>query len=498
MPVAGGRVFHHFHDNAHVASRWQPGQEVAPGGRSQKVCQLTGDIDFQNRHETANRTDQRFHVAGTDLGYPFEHDGRLYLLFGDTHGSTGDGRDSLAFTRETDPEACPRLDFVADGGTFLPVQAPGVSLAYFEVPTTGFSGNDAMYAFAWTNHRDLFQPDANGQPTFSDPVGHAALLRSDDNGRSFRLVWDRLGDKLVYLAAAVVENADIPGLPQRRGRGVLLWGSGRMYRGSPVHLAYVPLDRVEQKEAVLYYAGLERRTRQPRWSSEPQARALFEGGSCVGELSVTWNRNLRQWLMLYNCGPRGTVVGRLADAPWGPWSEPAVLFDSEVDPGSCHFVHRPGCGPPSDPVSPGHGGPGGTYAPFAIPRYTKGGANATTVYYALSTWNPYQVVLMRSTLRVASPLPYGPDTCRPGFVWREAVPDDHVCVPPATRDAVRDQNRQADRNRSPTGGEYGPDTCAFGLVWRDAFPGDHVCVTGEQRALAAQDNAQAAARRLVP
>ena len=24
----------------------------------------------------------------------------------------------------------------------------------------------------------------------------------------------------------------------------------------------------------------------------------------------------------------------------------------------------------------------------------------------------------------------GPDTCRPGYVWRRAFPGDHVCVPP--------------------------------------------------------------------
>lgn len=46
---------------------------------------------------------------------------------------------------------------------------------------------------------------------------------------------------------------------------------------------------------------------------------------------------------------------------------------------------------------------------------------------------------------------------------------------------------------------YGPATCKMGFVWREAFPGDSVCVTGESRAQAAQDNAQQAARsELVP
>lgn len=498
VAASDGRVWHHWRDNADVAGPWRRGQMVTPIARSQKVCQLSGNFDFQNRSATKTLTASRFSVAGTDLGYPFEHDGRLYLAFGDTAGSTGDGRDSLAFSRATDPEACPSLEFVADGGVFRPIRAPGVSLAYFEVPTTGFSANGALYLFVWTNHKDLFQPDADGNPTFSDPVGHAALLRSDDGGRTFRLIWDRLGDKLVYLAAAIVNNAEVPGLDQRPGQSLLIWGSGKMYRNSNPYLASIPLEAVERKSAVRYFAGLDAATSRPRWGSEPEAQPIFSH-PCIGELSVTWNRNLRRWLMLYNCNQPNGVVGRLAETPWGPWSEPAVLFDPEVDAGACHFIHRePGCGPLNDPYSPGRGGRGGIYAPFVIPRFTEGGLQSTTIYYVMSTWNPYQVVLMRSTLALRHHLPYGPDTCKPGFVWREAVPDDHVCVAPPTRDATAEQNRRADANRAPDGGASGPDTCRQGLVWREAFAGDHVCVAPEVRQHSADDNSLAASRRAEP
>lgn len=90
---------------------------------------------------------------------------------------------------------------------------------------------------------------------------------------------------------------------------------------------------------------------------------------------------------------------------------------------------------------------------------------------------------------------YGPDTCLEGWVWRGAVPSDHVCVTGATRDATAYDNSQAAARRSPTGGAYGPDTCLDGWVWREAVVGDHVCVTGATRTQARNDNAQAAARR---
>jgi hypothetical protein len=45
------------------------------------------------------------------------------------------------------------------------------------------------------------------------------------------------------------------------------------------------------------------------------------------------------------------------------------------------------------------------------------------------------------------------------------------------------------------GGAYGPDTCIQGYVWREAIPGDHVCVTPEVRDQAAEDNRLADSRR---
>jgi hypothetical protein len=42
---------------------------------------------------------------------------------------------------------------------------------------------------------------------------------------------------------------------------------------------------------------------------------------------------------------------------------------------------------------------GGEYAPFFLPFFRQSGDEAR-IYYAMSTWNPYQVVLMKSRLTV--------------------------------------------------------------------------------------------------
>jgi hypothetical protein len=85
----------------------------------------------------------------------------------------------------------------------------------------------------------------------------------------------------------------------------------------------------------------------------------------------------------------------------------------------------------------------------------------------------------------------GSGPCVAGYVWREAVPGDHVCVLPQTHDQARRDNAEAGGHRSPTE----PDACADGYVWREAVPGDHVCVLPETHDQAQRDNASADSHR---
>ncbi len=89
---------------------------------------------------------------------------------------------------------------------------------------------------------------------------------------------------------------------------------------------------------------------------------------------------------------------------------------------------------------------------------------------------------------------YGPNTCLPGFVWRDAFQGDQTCVPGSTRDQAAQENSQAASRRDPAGGPFGPDQCLPGYVWREANAQDRVCVSGQSRAQAAQDNQLSSSR----
>jgi hypothetical protein len=108
----------------------------------------------------------------------------------------------------------------------------------------------------------------------------------------------------------------------------------------------------------------------------------------------------------------------------------------------------------------------------------------------------------------AYPLHSGPDTCAPGFVWREAFPDDHVCVGPQRREAVKVDNTQGPGRRAGVCTDEMlktqscpfviPDDCKQGFVWREARPEDHVCVSPQERDVVRQENATAGERLAQP
>ncbi len=220
----------------------------------------------------------------------------------------------------------------------------------------------------------------------------------------------------------------------RRETFVPVFGVAR-YRASIPYLAMAPHESFGDPATWRFYAGQANghasfvsrevwesgRTATGEWTP-PKGAELYADSvinsldeRCVGEHSVTWNAALRSWLLLYVCAPF-RVEARTAPDPWGPWSPPTVLLSLLHDPGVvCTLIMNP------DPRQPGCGDsktnywqftgqdPGGFfYAPFAMERFTQnvtpadaGGTRTANIFWLVSTWNPYQVIVMQSTLQLA-------------------------------------------------------------------------------------------------
>jgi hypothetical protein len=74
------------------------------------------------------------------------------------------------------------------------------------------------------------------------------------------------------------------------------------------------------------------------------------------------------------------------------------------------FIHDPDIVP--NPPGDGLNGPtiggnnpyttaGSSYAPYMIERFTKVAGRTVSIYYTISTWNPYTVVEMRSDFAIS-------------------------------------------------------------------------------------------------
>jgi hypothetical protein len=372
-----------------------PSPQAGPSfirGSTVKLEQLIGDYDKERRAPTGNRTETRYRILGTDLGYSFEHDGLVYFLFGDTLGRGGG--DAIASSRTRRPEDGLKLDFLTEpGGNYLKVAPPGIDMTGFNVPVSGISLGGKVYVVVKTGHSRDRRPTEYSVLTRFDPAkGSFTPLRT----------MSKLPEGRTIFMSLRREPEAIPGLPTG-GPYVLVW-SAAVYRKSDAYLSVVPEASFETGAGTRFFAGLDR-GRIPAWSDkESEARPIVEHPT-IGDLSVTWAAPLRQWVMLYDSRNPPGIVFRSSATPWGPWSAPQHVLTPSDAPA---FIHRPGrndgvAGPiliegRPDPETV----PGGAYAPYVIERFTKLEGDTLSLYYVLSTWNPYVVVLMRSQFNVGT------------------------------------------------------------------------------------------------
>jgi len=361
-------------------------------GSSVKIEQIIGEYDRQTKKPTLNLTESRFGVIGTDLGYSFEHAGQLYFLFGDA--MIRGGTDPMGFTTATDPNAPMAMQILSDkAGTFIPIRAPGISMNAFEVPTAGISVDGIAYVSVITNY------------TAEKDVYKALLMRFDERAKSFAAVRELShlpGGHFIKLALHA-SPPELSGLPEA-GPHVLMFGCDE-YRKSHPYLAVVPNASFAGGQGTRYFAGLS--NGEPRWSDKESACVPVFNHPTIGDMSVAFVQQLGLWLMLYDSRePRGILL-RYATKPWGPWSEPVIVFESARDKARGVFIHDPslvlddGLGGPvagdADPLAVA----GASYGPYMIERFTRVADDKLTIHYLLSLWNPYTIVRMKSTLTIS-------------------------------------------------------------------------------------------------
>ena len=381
--------------------------------KTRKVEQVIGDWEFETLQPTRQKTETRFNLLHSDLGASFEHQGKLWFLFGDSDpespGWDEYHDDAIAWTTADNVDAF-RLEFLKDrrsGRGYLNPRILGtvdgsdpeldVDLGTLNVPLDGLSDGQTMFVWFTTGG-----------------AARSLVARSDDDGRSFRKVFD-FGETHFIDLAVEAARGPIPGIPESVDEPyVLVFGSGNKDYHH-VYLAALSRESLREadRSAVRFLKEITPITGglwELKWSpGEADATPIFriEHGKGVGAMSavphgwgfgeplIQFNRTLDQWTATYNAARR-TIRLRTAAQPWGPWSESIVLFDPSADYGDGPAFGRY----IGDDKTERLGGQGELYGPYVIEPFTRRGPNGQVeLYWLLSPWQPYTVLLMESTVQ---------------------------------------------------------------------------------------------------
>lgn len=328
-----------------------------------------------------SNTYQRFTISGADLGIMWDNgqtgaNNQVLIAFGDTFGdcTTPDQqwRKNTLF-RSGDRNLANGMD-VPDpvfgnqyaGSPVISAQRPNFSrqvidslgLAGTEVtviPTAGISVGTRQYV----NFMSVSQWGNPGQWS----TNFSAVAVSDNNGEtwtvpqsSIRPSWFNTVPGIPFIWG--YQNFQM-GAYLRYGGYVYNYGTGAGRGGMPF-LARVPEAQVADRDAYEYYTPFG-------WLRGLPFLAIQVVWAPGSEMSVAWNDYLKKFVMLYT-NTLNDVVLRTADKPEGPWSSATtVVKTADV--------------------------PGGIYAPYIHPW-----SSGRDLYFTLSLWSNYSVMLMRTSL----------------------------------------------------------------------------------------------------
>ena len=330
----------------------------------------------------------RYGVAGTDLGIMWDNGNNaapeVLLAFGDTMGDCtvpGNQWRSNVLFRSGDEDLSDgiTIDSAAMGSdglakSIIPrIDQPGEVTI---IPTAGISVNGVQYL--------RYMSVAHwGQPG-SWTTNYSGMAYSTDNGENWSVV-PEMARRITEAGDAGTGAPDVDDSwrPAQMSSFLKKDGKDHLYeyltpsgRQGAAIVARVPLadspSAHELSAETTPLEGVLDPTAYEYWDGDSQAwvtdidDATPVLPSPASELSTMWNEHLGKYTAMYSRG-FDSVVMRTADEPQGPWSETTTLIDYSMLPG--------------------------VYGAFMHPW-----AQGRELYYLVTTWNAYNVFLVRTDL----------------------------------------------------------------------------------------------------
>jgi Domain of unknown function (DUF4185) len=349
------------HPNQPAPNLTQPAPEAAPaqpppGPSGPATTSLVGWVTGP---DSPNNTIRRFAISGTDLGIMWDNgdpgNDQVLMAFGDTSGYCSIPDHQWRYNtlmRSADHSLSSTVDVASS-----PALRPGISKQIIKtiraapdedgiIPTAGISVGRTQYL----NFMSIRSWDGNGAWS----TNFSAIAMSPDNGENWGVY-----PRTIRTPEGGNENFQ-QGAFVRSGDGYVYSFGTPPGRGGSVYLTRVPQGFVPDLTKYEYWNSGSWVPRNPG-----AATPVIPGP--VGEMSAQYNTYLKQYLVLY-CNGMNDVVLRTAPAPQGPWGPEQMLVSS-------------------------FSMPGGIYAPLLHPWST-----GKELYFNLSLWSAYNVMLMHTVL----------------------------------------------------------------------------------------------------
>lgn len=323
--------------------------------RVQKVEQITGE-------DSPNQTLSRFQVWGTDLGSMTEMHNKVYMFCGDTFASQDNAnwRSNVLFIIEDDDPS----DGLTITGAITDAWGKAKELIKSRkidneqmttIPTNIFAIDDTLYCI-YMSVRHWHEQGGRWD------CGFSGLAKSEDEGQTWlkltNVQWPGESNFIQTAHCLVGDTLYLWGIPSGRFGGVALMKVNR--------------DNVEEFEEYSYFVGCDE-TGEPQWvrgsAGIEQAKVIID--EPVGEISVTYNEYLGNFVMTYLDERKGAIVMREGVTPWGEWSSPIGLAYRGQYPS--------------------------LYGAYMLDKYQENGGQ--TFYFAMSQYFPiYNVMWMKAEL----------------------------------------------------------------------------------------------------
>jgi hypothetical protein len=373
-----------------------PGQQLSPS--TNFVDWVTGDF-------LPNNTSQRFSVSGTDVGVMWDNgipddpktpinEHQVLIAVGDTFSGpnmTGNWRSNTLF-RSSDTILANGMS-IPDGQWFngnmfggAPLSSPttarqiifpsGLPAGVTLIPTAGISLSTPRTEFGATQYLSYMSVKQWGSPG-RWTTNYSAIAYSTDNGEnwtvaptSVRYNQSYSGNKNFQQSAFVMGNDGY----------VYMYGTPNGRQGAAYVSRVLPQDILDASKYEYYNKGTKGwfSTTPAGWYNDPGKAApvfgkdggFFNPGNTVSEMSVQYNQELDKYVVLYG-DQFNNIVIRTSDTPQGAWSNATTILRQQN---------------------------GGIYAPMMHPWSPSTMGTGTDLYWNLSLWSQYDIMLMRTDL----------------------------------------------------------------------------------------------------